>query len=200
VKRSLQINALLARAISTLLLPPFVLFASYSFVLAHCARFHENVRLLLCVAFSLIVLFPILFFVLLMKLRKISDQDAMNRRERTNPYLFGIVLMSLGIILSIVLHLPGVLIAPWLSFLLSLIAVLIINFKWKISAHLMSFAIAVCNVCLVAGQSWGLLFLLAPFLGWSRFYLKSHTVLQVAAGFFLGIVLSLFSFGLLARN
>lgn len=185
---------LIARIVSNLLLPPFVLFVSYAITFRYLNSQNHIAISNLIVAFLLIVLFPVVFFLIMMKAKRISDQDAKKRQERTVPYLFGLSLMCIGFGIAYYLHLPALLKAAWLSFIFSLLFVLLINSAWKISAHLMSFTIAVTNLGLAVDRSWLFFLLLVPLLSWSRIYLKSHTVLQVVAGSFLGIALSVSAF------
>jgi membrane-associated phospholipid phosphatase len=185
---------LIARIVSNLLLPPFVLFVSYAITLRSLHSLTPVAFSNLLVAFLLIVLLPVVFFLIMMKTKRISDQDAKKRQERTIPYLFGLCLMCIGFGTSYYLHLPPLLKAAWLSFIFSLLFVLLINSAWKISAHLMSFTIAVTNLGLAVDRTWLFFLFLVPLLSWSRIYLKSHTVLQVAAGSLLGIALSVSAF------
>ena len=192
-----SISAVSARAISNIFLPPFVLLLSYSATVLTRETGAAIIPSFIVSGVLLLVVFPIAFFITLVKARKVSDQDAMDKKERTLPYAFGIFLMVLGLGYLLFHHAALPVVQNWISILLSIVFVLVINFRWKISAHLCSFTIAFCNLGIAVDPRWFAVLLLAPVLGWSRILLKSHTVMQVVAGFLLGVVLSTFSFGVI---
>lgn len=187
--------ALSARVISNVFLPPFVL--CFSFIKTVLARetTPSSIPVFIIAGCLLLVVLPIAFFIGLMKLDKVSDQDAMERTERTLPYLFGIILMVTGLGFLLYQHAAVPVVQNWISIFLSIVFVLLINLRWKISAHLCSFTVAFCSLGAGVDARWFGVLLLAPVLGWSRILLKSHTVMQVVAGILLGIALSSISFG-----
>jgi membrane-associated phospholipid phosphatase len=74
----------------------------------------------------------------------------------------------------------------------------LINTRWLISIHATSIAAAWMMITLIFGWGWSLVFLpLVIVMGWTRYYLKRHTVLQIVAGMALGagIVLIFRQFG-----
>ena len=184
----------ITRSISNLFLPPFVLFLSFSIII-----FSREVRsgkhfMFILIALLLLVILPIVFFLLMMKLKKVSDQDALNKKERNIPYLFGILLSTIGLIYYKGSNANTEIIASMFAIFLSVVLVYLVNLQWKISAHLLSFSIAVANLGFFCNTYYFFLFLIAPILGWTRMYLKSHTLMQVAAGIISGFIISYFSF------
>ncbi len=185
---------LAARAISNLFLPPFVLFCSFSVIISSREVHPEKHLIFNIISLLLLVILPIVFFILLMKLKKVSDQDALNKSERNIPYLFGILLSLIGLIYFKITNANIAMLGSWTAIMLSVVLVFIVNLKWKISAHLMSFTVAAANLGFFCNGLFFFLLLLAPLLGWTRMYLKSHTLMQVTAGFAAGFILSYISF------
>ena len=92
-------------------------------------------------------------------------------------------------------ELPGVFKVLILGAAISITLSVIINFKWKISAHTMAFGCVMGSAILVCMQEainpifiLSVLFLLAGVQASSRLYLKAHTMGQVSCGFLLGVV------------
>lgn len=114
-------------------------------------------------------------------------------RERTIPYAGTLVFYALTIYLLKDVYLPAILVRFMVAALISVFCAFIINFFWKISAHLIGMgglcgALACISIKLQTDVT--LLLLLAIFIsglvGASRLLLKAHSPSQVYAGYFIG--------------
>ena len=184
----------IARIISSILLPPFTLFASY-LILAYSPKpVPPHSTLLTLISFCMLVLFPIIVFIYLFKKKKISDQDTLIRSERNLPFLIGILLTLAGLLSHLFVSFENTLLFGfWVSATAGSIAVYVVNRFWKISAHLLFFSIAVADIAILINSNYFYLFLLLPMLWWSRVKLKSHDALQLGVGMAVGFIISLIS-------
>lgn len=166
----------------------------------------QALRFLLPVlVFSFLV--PSLFILLLVRLRYIRDLSLSDRISRISPYFIFIVSnLSLTYFFyqaHVFFWFLGLLAAPALVALVGML----INFFWKISAHMLGIGgiigsvLAVCIHVKGAGSAglFMILFILAGLLGVSRLYLRASTPAQVYVGFLVGAAVAYASiFGSLA--
>lgn len=148
------------------------------------------------VIFGLTCIAPMIIFLLLKRMKLISDVGLNVRSERPIPYLI-IILCYLASARYLYIH--G---APmWMTMFFCGGAIagainLIINFKWKISAHAAGMA-GVAAILLrmahelpdTANITWLVIWLiLTGILGASRIWLRRHTLSQVLAGYLNGFL------------
>lgn len=150
------------------------------------------------VLFSFTCVLPIINLFIFYKLRYISSLQLENRQERSFPYIatslfyFGLFYMLFDFNIWPTIKLLV------LSAGISILMVAIINYKWKISAHmtgiggLLGAMIAIsifihtsllpiiCLILVVSGL-----------IGMARLHLKAHTPAQIYVGFILGCGLQL---------
>lgn len=189
-----------AVAISWIMVP--LLMPVYGIILILNLSILDNVALLTkfivtgCI-FGINALLPMLLIFLLNRLGVVSDVALNNQRERPLPYIISII----GYLLS-ALYLWSRGAAPWLWLMFcgggtTALISLIVNFRWKISAHAAGAAgvVAMLAVVMLKGDPavpmmpW--LFgsmALAGVLGSCRIYLRRHTLAQVLAGYLNGFV------------
>jgi membrane-associated phospholipid phosphatase len=178
---------LFARIISTLFIPPINLFAVilYSTFLLENTLQHQIQNIV--IAFIFVVLAPISFFFIMLKKKKIINQDAANREERTIPYLVGILFLLFG---AVILYYSGInhlLMAFWIIQIFNSFLLITVNYFWKISAHLIGFSSPAAFLYFLTGYQVLLpILLMAAVIGWSRYYLKCHSIFQILAGFIFG--------------
>ncbi len=145
-------------------------------------------------------LLPALPILLMMRKGQIRDLFISKREERTMPYLFSVLSYVFWVFfLSRTLKLDNAFVALAIGTVFTLIVIVFINFKWKISAHAAGMGGFVGSI---VGASWilnifplGLIIvsiLLSALVAVSRLYLKAHTLGQVIAGFSLAFI-SIFS-------
>jgi len=143
-------------------------------------------------------LLPALFLLFLWRLKYINSLDSIKQEERFFPYL---IFITSNLSLLYFFYTAGV--YYWFLGLLAASAVIalvafIINFSWKISAHMLGIGGlvgGVISVCFNVNQSnpwvlFAILFFIAGCLGVSRICAGKSTPAQVYVGFILGFVLS----------
>lgn len=162
----------------------------------------EKTRLLICLAIFLITTtLPLASIILMMRAGKIKDSAISDRKERTVPFLISLACYLAAAWFMHAKHAPAWL---WLFYAgaASLIVVaMLINIRWKISAHSMTmggltalfFFIALHDLSIVVIMPWLIgVILLSGAVGTSRLVLKRHTPAQVYAGFLIGLAVELF--------
>lgn len=188
----------LARLISILFHPIFMpilgislLFYTNSYISYTLHKEMKNAVLLL-VGLNTIAM-PVLITSFLLWRGIISSVKMAHMRERTIPYAGTLVFYALTIYLLKDVYLPAILVRFMVAALISVFCAFIINFFWKISAHLIGMgglcgALACISIKLQTDVT--LLLLLAIFIsglvGASRLLLKAHSPSQVYAGYFIG--------------
>ncbi len=139
---------------------------------------------------------PVIPIYVLIRKGEVSDMFIRSKEERTLPYFFSILSYTFWTVFLLkTLHLPLNIAIMGFGSILSLILVMLINFKWKISAHLCSMG---ALVGFVSGVSYVLainslifiviLLCLSALVALSRIELKAHSPLQTFAGFTVGFL------------
>ncbi len=175
-----------AKIVSMIFIPPNVVL--WSMVFMGYLREAERDRFIYSsvTAFLFGFVLPIVFFLVLMKQKKISDIHARIKEERTTPYLFGIALLIVGLILLLNEGVNHDTAALWISYLACNIVIIVVNKFWKISAHATGVGVMLGAFTAIS-PTYTLPLLIAVLLvAWSRIYLKCHTFAQVTAGSILG--------------
>lgn len=137
---------------------------------------------------------PAVIIFILIKKGVVSDVFMAKKEERTLPYIFSIlsyVIWSYFLIHT--LHFPIEFVLIAFGTIFSVILMIFINFRWKISAHLagmgglfggvvaVSYMLSIFPLTLLV-----VLIILSGLLAVSRIVLKAHTIEQTLAGFCLG--------------
>lgn len=137
------------------------------------------------------LLIPILPYLLLKKLGKISDYEFTKREER--PSYFITVTLLFGIT-YLVLKETGIQMLTNISLNVFLVSgiITLITFFWKISGHMTYSTILFATLIYIFNQPLLLLlFLFSPFIAWSRIVLEKHTLSQVTWGTLLPLTISI---------
>lgn len=145
--------------------------------------------------FVLTAIVPLISLLVLKKLGVISSILLAERKERTVPYLFAIFTYITAIIFLWRIFMPMYIVSMMSGCLLAIIAVMLINLKWKISAHLCAMG-SLCAAILVVSLRLGisspvtlsLAFIISGLVSSARLILKVHTAMQTVAGFLLGFI------------
>lgn len=140
---------------------------------------------------TLYTLSPILPYLVLKKMNRVSDYEFTKREER--PPFFTTVTILFGAIFFALLPLANqTLILISLNIFLISAIMTIITFYWKISGHMTySTILYVTLIFLFPNTPWlFLLFLFTPFIGWSRIALDKHTLTQVTLGTLITLAIS----------
>lgn len=149
------------------------------------------------VVLGLTAIIPMMLVYLLKRLGLVEDLGLNGRKERLIPYIISIVTLGLTAGYFIMKHAP-----IWSAMFFAGGAVgglvnLIINFKWKISAHAAGIAGIVAMLVRLGegvlpspGIEWWIMVsvLVAGALGSARVWLGRHTLLQVLAGYAVGFL------------
>ncbi|MFA6980865.1 MAG: phosphatase PAP2 family protein [Ignavibacteriaceae bacterium] len=177
-----------ARIISTLFVPPTL--TLFSFLYLGLQLEPTSAKQVVVIGSGLLwtFLLPIIFFVIMLKKKKIINQDAELKEERTFPFLFGLSLLLIGYFLLRVFNVQPLTQTFWLCYIINTGAIILINKTWKISIHALGIAAPLALFSFM--ESWIAvpLLLLLFLVGWSRIYLKCHTFAQVIAGAFFGFI------------
>ncbi len=176
----------IAKITSYLFIPPINLLVTF-IILSNQIYIEAELKfitILLASIFGLIL--PIVVFVYLRFKGRIINDDATAKDERTLPYIIGTGLAINAIILAYIFELHPLIIALWFSYIFIQILMLIINFYWKISAHLIGVGIPFATFIFLFQTDVIYLIIIPIIVGWARLTLKVHTPMQVLFGFLLG--------------
>ena len=179
-----------AQCISNILAP-----ITISLPLIVLVAFYHARNLFTALSYALITLLfvslaPATYVLIGVRQGKISDLEVSNRKERTGPFLFGIISTIVG--LFILLFTDGPKNLETLVFItgVSGIVMTLTTLWWKISIHASSLAVAATLLATLYGIVMLPTYLLVVLVGWSRVALRRHTVAQVVIGALVSIALT----------
>lgn len=181
----------IARYVSNILAPatislPFVLLVAF-----YQTRDQLTAFIYACITLFFLSFGPLLYIIIGVRLGKLSDIDVSRRSQRAGPFLFGIFSVMLGWLVLTFLNGPRNLQTVLIITVCSGFIMLILTFWWKISIHASSLGGAATMLTVLYGAVMLPAFVLLVIVSWSRVALRRHTVSQVIAGSFAGIVISL---------
>ncbi len=141
---------------------------------------------------------PFFFIRIGVRQGRYTDDHVSNRAQRLIPLSFGLLCMVIVFISLLFLAVPHALLATVIAALVSLACAIAITqlLSFKISLHMVGSAGAVTVCVLLFGP---LLLFLAPLvilIGWARWKVHAHTLLQACAGTILAITLTVTIFWL----
>jgi membrane-associated phospholipid phosphatase len=137
---------------------------------------------------------PMLFIFYLYATDRISDLDMSIRSERERVFLAFVILYALGGLDLWLIHAPVIMTATMAGYAASLLIVQWITRYWKISTHALGVTAPLVVLTVLFGDEPVPFYVLILLVGWSRVYLRAHTLLQVAAGIVLSIASTLLFF------
>lgn len=181
---------LLAELISWAFFPPFIATLFFTFLIFwYAADFGEGLKWIVVVSPFLIIV-PLIFFAVSLKLGWISDIDLSRREER--PAFLSVFIGSLAVALAVlyILKVPENLLIYVLSSLLVVIFSSIITLYWKISFHTAVTASVITAITILGGGAFSWMFLLILPVGWARVVLERHTLYQVIGGTLIASVIT----------
>ena len=179
-----------------LMMPVYGIMLIFALSFLRFAPFHTKLVFTLIV-FGANFLVPMLLVLLLKKMGFIQDIGLNGRKERLIPYIITIVCLG-GTGLFLYLKMAPLWVAMFYAggALAGLIN-LVVNFRWKISAHAAGIAGLVAMLIQVVkegpsaeGMTWWIVaaILTAGLLGSARVWLGRHTLMQVLAGSAVGFL------------
>jgi len=142
-------------------------------------------------------LLPALPIWLLMKRGEVNDLFISKREERTMPYLFSFMAYVFwALFMWRTLQFPMFIVAMGMGSAVSIFIIILINLRWKISAHaagMGGLCGSVFGVCYrtAINPVWflAIILLISALVAFSRLELKAHTPGQVLAGFVVGFIM-----------
>ena len=149
----------------------------------------------LIVIFGITCILPMAFIAVLHNLKVVKSKRLEDRNERLLPYCFGVACYIGAAFYLNHVHAPSWFIMFIVGGILSCVVSLLINLRWKISAHAAGIAgiIALLTYMHTEGlEAFDLFYVLlvaivlAGMLGTARLLLKRHTLPQVVAGYING--------------
>ena len=144
-----------------------------------------------CITLIFLSLGPLLYIIIGVRLGKLSDIDVSRRSQRVGPFIFGIVSATIGWLVLSLTNGPRNLQTVMIITIFSGIIMMVITLWWKISMHASSLGGVASMLTLLYGAVMLPLFVLLVLVSWSRVAQRRHTIPQVIAGSFAGVVLSL---------
>jgi len=143
------------------------------------------------------IVLPVIPLYILKKRGQISDFFISKKEQRAVPYFLGFLSYAFwAIFLWYVLRMPLYVVGLGVGSVVSVFLVFLINFKWKISAHMAGiggFVGGVFGLCFLMGINpvWFLILIIffSILVGLARVELRAHTPSQVLAGFMLGFLI-----------
>jgi len=178
----------IARISSTLFVPPTLTLFSFTYLGLQLESAPAKQVVVISSGLLWTFLLPIIFFVIMLKKKKIINQDAELKEERTFPFLFGLSLLLIGYFILRVFNIEPLTLTFWLCYIINTVTIILINRIWKISIHALGIAAPLALFVFMASWIAVPLLLLLFLVGWSRIYLKCHTFAQVIAGALFGSI------------
>jgi hypothetical protein len=177
----------LADIVSEVSNPLFVALPTFLVIALATARDIPHAFLWWSVTILGISIAPFLFILRGIRQGRYSDRHVSIRQQRFIPLLFGLGCMVAAFVLLSVLDASRVLMATVTSVIMACGISLLVTHYWKISLHLVGMAGAVTVFVLMFGPHFLLLSPLVVLVGWARWQVHAHTVLQACAGASLAI-------------
>jgi membrane-associated phospholipid phosphatase len=131
---------------------------------------------------------PCFYVLYLVRRGKITDIEIYQRRQRYIPNLIFFACALLSLILLLVFQAPAELVMVSGAGLMLLFILSVVNYLYKISAHVAAASIFAFILWRIGGNALIPGFSLIPLMAWSRLTLHRHTRGQVIAGFLAGVV------------
>jgi hypothetical protein len=161
---------------------PFLVLATVVIAVVFQSTLASQARIyFLLILVGVMLLPPVLFLYIAIKMKRISDWDVSKREQRPMAML---ILFFLGFINIITVQKfgdPG-LVHLFIQFQMWLVGFMMITFFWKISGHASVMALATGIIITIFGWSWWPVLFLVPIISVVRVLRKDHTVLQVIMG------------------
>jgi len=175
-----------ARIISTIF-NPFLTAIALLAILAHAVSTSTYDFWFYCAFTGFFTTFgPMAYVFWLYQAGKIDDLDMSEREQRAAVFGVFVIFYLVGAIALALIHGPKLLVAMMFGYGVSSALVLAITRSWKISTHALGITAPVVALWLIYGREPLPLLVLIPLVGWSRWYLRAHTLMQIIAGAALG--------------
>lgn len=177
----------LANIISNITNPLFVFLPTTLLIVIHTAPDIRSALLWWVVMVVGISLAPLLFIWQGVRRGRYSDHHVSQREQRLVPLLFGLMCVLIVFGLLLLLHVSRPLIAVLVALILVCCISIAVTQYWKISLHLVGMAGAVTSLGVIVGPLFYWLAPLVVLVGWARWQVRAHSVLQAVAGTLLAV-------------
>ena len=193
-RETLLLTSRLVSAIFTPFMVPFVaFFLLFFFTYLKILPLQYKI-MLLAMVYCFTVLMPMLSIYLFQKINGLGIKGLSIRENRFVPYALTITSYVACLITMYKMHMPRYLSGIIVATLICMILCTLINFKWKISTHVASSGMMVGGLLSYSflftfNPVWWLSFfiILTGLLGTARMILGQHTLIEVIAGFIVGL-------------
>lgn len=186
----------LSTALSPLLMPTYGVFlALWVSILCLLPYGRRVVILLVCMGITCIM--PLIFLSVLRHLKLVKDLHVNVREQRTIPYVFTAVCYAVAAYYLYYCHAPQWFVMFMVGASITILVMVLINLKWKISAHMAGIGGIVALVYQIHVQGLSafellgvlcLTIIVAGLLGSARLALRRHDAWQVLAGAVVGFL------------
>lgn len=119
--------------------------------------------------------------VLIFYRKIVLELGLIERQKRPKLYLVNVISYAIASLVFNYFN-NSIMLKISLSFLLTMLILFLINFRWKVSLHAAGVVIASIALFLNFGLISLIFFALIPFIYWLRFKLKAHNIYQLLAG------------------
>jgi membrane-associated phospholipid phosphatase len=133
---------------------------------------------------------PLAYIVVRVRRRTLTDVHIGVREHRRLPFLVGLLMVVIALVLLAVTGAPRDLLALVGAFLVLTIATIAVTNWWKISVHAMVATMTVGVLATIYGPAMLTGVLVVALIGWARVQLRDHTVSQVFAGALVGVAIA----------
>lgn len=175
----------MSKIISVLFVPPVI---TVIFLFKVQYDLHMQASILVgTINFLFAFILPIAFFVLLYKRGKVMGIDV-EQSERYIFYIIGIILSLIALISHYFIKSDVIFSSVWIIYIFTNIFLLLINSKWKISAHTTAASIPAAFLFFIDEKIFLYFGVILIIVAGSRLILKKHTYAQVLGGILLGIL------------
>lgn len=155
----------------------------------------EAKKLIYILVFVTTFLFPALMMPFLLWQKIITNFYVQTKKERVLPILLILIFYYFGYYIIGIYNISGLIRAFLLASIISLTVAFFINLKWKISMHMIGLGGLIGLVLAISLRLHinltvylVLLIFISGIVGASRLKLNSHNILQIGAGFYIGVL------------
>lgn len=177
--------------ISSITNPLLVFLPTTLLIVLHTAPNVESALLWWAVMVIGVSLAPLLFIRQGVRSGRYSDHHISKREQRLIPLLFGLACVLIVFVLLLLLHVSRPLIAVLVALILVVCITIVVTQYWKISLHLVGMAGAVTALGLMVDPLFYWCAPLVLLVGWARWQVHAHSVLQAIAGTILAVSVTL---------
>ena len=156
-------------------------------------------QMIICIlVFFSTFLLPLINLLLLYKNGTISSLQMHSKEERKTPYFINLICCASTYYLLQQAKVPPLITVVFIGASVSLLMALLINLKWKISAHMIGVggvtgALIAIAIKIQFDYTFPIvvLILLSGMIGTARMLLKAHNLQEIYSGYFLGLATQL---------